>query len=299
MSGDCNPDAPYHWLKQREKDGRLLMLDTEHRDNPVYWDAVKNDWTDKGRAYVLGKLEKLTGVRLQRLRWGKWVGAEGIVYPEFNREVHIIPRFATPDNWERIWVIDFGYRDPFVWQEWAIADNGDMYMTREIYMTGRTVKDHIEMILSITKAKQYPSQRPSAIICDHDAEDRATVEQVLAENRMPMLTLPAYKRIAPGIAGMKGRLSRNKLFFMEDSIYEVDPILSENKHPTSTTEEVESYVWDEKKRHGLIVPKDEYNHGMDAARYAVAFVDDLAIDPQDQEDSVVLDDDERVVISPY
>jgi GrpB-like predicted nucleotidyltransferase (UPF0157 family) len=49
----------------------------------------------------------------------------------------------------------------------------------------------------------------------------------------------------------------------------------------------------------MIVPKDEYNHGMDTQRYAVAFVDDLAIDPQDAEDLVTLDEDERVIISPY
>jgi hypothetical protein len=299
LLGDCNPDAPYHWIKQREKDGKIVLLETDHKDNPVFWNVEKQEWTDVGRSYVLGTLESLTGVRLARLRYGKWVGAEGLVYTEFDRNVHIIPRFIPPDDWERIWVIDFGFIDPFVWQEWLIKPTGEMYLYREIYMTQRTVADHMACILEVTKCKIYKSQRPSAIICDHDAEDRATVDQVLQKNGIDCFTMPAYKRIAPGINAVKRRLQHRSVFIMEDALVETDTDLLNKKRPLCTSDEVESYVWDEKKRGGMYVPKDEYNHGQDCVRYAIAFVDDLAIDPQESEDLRVLDDDERVKISPY
>ena len=45
LMGDCNPDAPAHWLKQRASAGRLVMLESRHEDNPALWDAEAGQWT--------------------------------------------------------------------------------------------------------------------------------------------------------------------------------------------------------------------------------------------------------------
>src|SRR3546814_17004871 len=62
----------------------------------------------------------LTGVQRQRLLDGRWVAAEGIIWPEFDPAVHLVDRFDIPDDWTRYWTVDFGYIHTFVAQWWAV-----------------------------------------------------------------------------------------------------------------------------------------------------------------------------------
>jgi phage terminase large subunit len=89
LLGDCNPDAPTHWIKQRERDGVLQLWVSRHEDNPAMWDKNLKVWTASGQRYI-DRLENLTGVRYQRLRLGKWVAAEGQVYESWNPDQHLL-----------------------------------------------------------------------------------------------------------------------------------------------------------------------------------------------------------------
>jgi phage terminase large subunit len=62
---------------------------------------------------------------------------------------------------------------------------------------------------------------------------------------------------------------RARIFLMCDSLVARDPNLAERKLPTCTEEEIEGYVWDERK--DLPVAKD--NHGCDSMRYACMWAD--------------------------
>jgi PBSX family phage terminase large subunit len=86
---DTNPDAPQHWLKLRCDRGATRMVECRHEDNPVLYDNARGEWTENGREYIKG-LDALTGVRLHRLRHGRWVAAEGIVYDAWDRAVHLV-----------------------------------------------------------------------------------------------------------------------------------------------------------------------------------------------------------------
>ena len=297
LLGDCNPDDPNHWLKKAQARGHLKMLQTAHQDNPVLWDQENQCWTEKGLQYI-SRLDQLDGVRLKRLRYGLWVGAEGVVYDQFDRELHICERFPIPRQWPRYWVVDFGFKDPFVWLNIAESPEGIMYLDQQIYMTGRTVEDHAVTILD-TAAGQ---PKPQAIICDHDLEDRMTLER-----HLQMSTIPAYKAILPGIEAVKARLRVHPILncptfqIMQGSLVEVDNSLVEEGKPHSTEDEFSSYTWpEEKKINKKDVPIDRWNHGMDAMRYAVAFVDSISVDPTSLDNYVYqLDDMDRVRISDY
>jgi len=266
--GDCNPASPSHWIRRRARAGHLVMHKSTHRDNPVLFDAESGTWTERGRDY-LAKLEALSGLRRDRLYKGLWVSAEGIIYAAFDREKHVIDRFAVPSDWPRIWSVDFGYNNPFVWQCWAISPDGDLYLEHEIYRTGRLVEDHAREIKRIAKG----FGRPLDVFCDHDAEDRATLERHLG-----ITTTAAYKGVRPGIEAVQARLrvkqnGKAGLYFFRDALAEADPELAARKLPTCTVEEIEAYVWDQKRPD---VPVKSNDHGCDAMRYAVAGVDDLA-----------------------
>jgi len=266
IMGDCNPDQPRHWLKQRADQGRLEMLESRHEDNPELWDG--QDWTPKGKAYI-ARLDALTGVRYQRLRLGRWAAAEGLVYDGWDRAIHLIDPFDIPDDWRRIRVIDFGFTNPLACLWFAVDGDGRMYRYREIYMTQRTVRVHAQQINALSEGEYI-----EATVCDHDAEDRATLE----ENGIP--TIGAQKAISPGIQAVQERLKvqqdgKPRLFLFRDALVKRDQALVEAKKPTCTEEEIDSYVWpkgvDGKAIKEQPVKLDD--HGMDATRYGVMYVD--------------------------
>lgn len=273
LIGACNPDAEHHHLYQRGQSGSLLMMESRHEDNPAYFSA-DGRVTPAGAAY-LAKLDKLTGVRYLRLRRGLWVAAEGLVYESWDPAIHLVD--AMPEGWEtwtRWWSVDFGYTNPFVLQCWAEDGDGRLWLYREIYMTGRLVEDHASQIMGIVRdgRGEWREPRPRAVICDHDAEDRATLERHIG-----MGTVAARKSISTGVQAMEARLrlagdGRPRLYVLRDSLVERDETLAEAGKPTSFATEITGYVWpkgmDGKPRKE--VPVDEDNHSMDAGRYVIA-----------------------------
>jgi phage terminase large subunit len=257
--------------------------------------------TDAGRDYILGKLDRLSGPRKQRLRYGKWVAAEGQIYEEWDEAHHLVDRFKIPRSWPRFWSIDFGYRNPFVCQRWAQDPDGRLYLYAETYMTGRLVEDHARNILrEVTRMTGDPEPgdaedplkavqagrrvwrepMPDAVICDHDAEGRATWEK-----HSGLTTVAANKDVLTGIELVQARIRRDAtgkagLFILRDSVTERDQKLIDAAKPASTAEEVPGYVWKRKPSTVLAGERPEPeepvkvdDHGCDGKRYLVAHID--------------------------
>jgi PBSX family phage terminase large subunit len=274
LLADCNPDAPHHWLKVRCDADKTLMLDSRHEDNPLLFDDT-GTLTEIGTAYI-GKLDNLTGVRYQRLRRGLWVAAEGLIYEEWDPAIHLVDRFIVPDTWTRYWSVDFGFTNPFVLQCWAEDPDGRLYLYRELYRTKRLVEDHARDILKLVRdVKQiWREPRPRAIICDHDAEDRATLERHLG-----MSTVPAQKTVSDGIQAVATRLridgtGRPRIGVFRDAVVARDHELVDQRKPACTAEEIVGYVWDTGAGKKIKeTPLKENDHGCDALRYMVAHLD--------------------------
>jgi phage terminase large subunit len=264
--GDTNPDAPTHWLKRRADSGAVRMLESRHEDNPALWTG--SDWTDAGRKYI-AKLDALTGVRKLRLRHGKWAAAEGMVYSEWDRSVHLIDRFPIPDDWQRVRSIDFGYTNPFVCQWWAVDPDKRVYLYREYYQTQRIVADHAKEIERLSGNERY-----IMTVADHDAGDRATLRSV------GIYTKAAKKAVKTGIEAVQSRLrmqpdGKARLFVMRDCLVHRDADLVEAKKPIGLAEEIDGYVWatGTDNRAAKEEPVKLNDHAMDAARYAVMAID--------------------------
>jgi len=114
-----NPDTPSHWIHRRLiEGGEARVYLSGAPDNPY-----------NPEDYLVA-LDRLTGPLRDRLRDGRWVQAEGAVYPEWDATVHLIDPFPVPAEWRRFRSIDFGYTNPFVCQWWAIDGDGRMYLYR-------------------------------------------------------------------------------------------------------------------------------------------------------------------------
>jgi phage terminase large subunit len=266
--GDCNPSHPTHWLLERASAGKLKHLVSQHEDNPRYF-RPDGTPTTEGVDYI-ARLDSLTGVRYLRLRRNIWAAAEGVIYEGFDAAIHVIDPFPVPASWERVWAVDFGHTNPFVWQDWALDEDRRAYLVREIYMSGRLVEDHARQILALG------GPRPSVIVCDHDAEDRATFER-----HTGMGTIAAEKAVTMGIDAVAERLKiaadgRPRMQFFRDALVEKDPSLTDRKLPTCTVEEIPGYIWapepasaDRKREQ----PVKKNDHGADCARYMVVEID--------------------------
>ncbi len=284
---DVNPGPPTHWLNQRMNSGRTTRLISRHEDNPRYWTG--SDWTPEGQNYIFEVLGGLTGVRLARLRYGMWAAAEGTVYEDsWDRSRNIIDPIPLPREWPRYLSIDFGYMHPFVCQWWALGPDGQLYRYREIYRTKALVEDHCQAIalasgwyhlLPRTHGKyqatppEWADPLPREIVCDHDAEDRATFERHLR-----LYTTPAKKTVSDGIQAVASRLrpagnGKPRLYFFRNAVKDRDPDLIRMKRPTCTEEEFESYVWKQDSSGAKDEPVKENDDGLDACRYMVAHLD--------------------------
>ena len=264
----ANPAGPNHWLKRRAEGGRLSLITSCHEDNPLLYDTKAEQFTPFGSAY-LAKLDALTGVRYQRLRKGLWVAAEGMVYDQFDWNLHVVDRFSPPKSWTRYWAVDFGYTHPFVWQAYAKDEEGRLYRFAELYHTGLLVEE------AAAKIKEWKRRTgedfPEALLCDHDAEGRATLEKHLG-----VPTIAARKSVSPGIQAVMKRLQvaedgRPRLFFLRGSAIARDQRREEAKEPTSTEEEFELYLWQDGLKDS--VPVKRHDDGLDALRYVCMHLD--------------------------
>lgn len=275
-----NPGPPTHHLKARAEAGRTVMLYSKHEDNPRMHDG--RDWTEYGREY-LERLDSLTGARYQRMRWGKWVAAEGQIYEAWDPAVHVVDPFDIPAGWTRWMSVDFGYTNPQVTQFWAEDGDGRLYMYREFYRTKRTVAEHGADIMRAVADEdprnpgkwKWREPKPRTMVCDHDAEGRVVLSQAVGIG-----TVPAIKGVADGIQAVQARLKpagdgKPRLFLFRDALVSRDQELVDAKRPTCTEEEFPGYIWERPGASAKLtapkeVPLKENDHGMDALRYLVA-----------------------------
>jgi hypothetical protein len=294
LIADTNPSVPHHWLKKRCDAGQTMLLESRHTDNPIY---VNDDgsYTERGRNYIEGVLQKLTGPRKLRLADGKWVSAEGVVYDNYDPLIHLIDQFEIPPSWPRIWGCDFGFTNPFVLQFWAIDPDGRLILYREIYRSQRLVEDHARDIMDLVTipdpdyvhpegeerlpchGRIWIEPQPRALVTDHDAEGRATLEKYLG-----MSTRPALKtiRVSEGIQAVQSRFkiagdSKPRMYLCRDAVVHIDQALVDAGKPTSTVQEVLGYVWADGTKEE---PLKKDDHGMDTTRY-VTVDEDMAPRP--------------------
>lgn len=266
LMADCNPSFPHHWLKRRCERGQTTMINSKWKDNPVLWDGSK--WTVRGKEYVR-VLNSLTGVRRKRLADGVWASAEGLVYDLYDPAVHLWkPMVEPPKDWPHYWGVDFGYTNPFVWQDWVRRPDGELQLYQEIYRTQTLVEDHAAEIKRLQHKARSPD--PEWIVCDHDAEGRATLERELG-----ISTIAAKKNVKEGIEAVSSRMKPGPkgtpgIYICRDACRSRDQSLLDISAPSCTEDEMSEYIWND---NGKDEPVKKNDHGMDAMRYVVAQCD--------------------------
>ena len=75
---------------------------------------------------------------------GTW--GEGAVYEGYDTALHVVDKFSIPEEWPRMWVVDFGYTNPLCFQAWASDPDGRLYRYHEIYKTMNALQRGPEIV---------------------------------------------------------------------------------------------------------------------------------------------------------
>jgi phage terminase large subunit len=129
------------------------LIEKAPYDKDIYYIEVDS----RENPYVpLDELEsiarKLSQDELEMRLKGKYIQFAGLVYKEFNKDVHVIPPFKIPSHYPKFRAIDHGInRDhPTVCLWAAVGPNGELYVYDEYYQSDKTIRENCESIRAIT-----------------------------------------------------------------------------------------------------------------------------------------------------
>ena len=122
----CNPGSPQHWFYlewiKKHKERNALYLHFEMADNP----SLSEKTLERYRS-------QYSGVFYDRYILGKWVLAEGLIYPMFGTD-NITDE--VPESGEYYISCDYGTLNPFSAGLWCVTDKKAVRI-REYYYSGR------------------------------------------------------------------------------------------------------------------------------------------------------------------
>ena len=183
----------------------------------------------------------------RRRHMGEWATLEGLVYPEFDFDTHVVRPFDIPTHWERFGGMDFGHSQPTVILSVA-KDPQDQcfYVYSEFYRKESYLKDVANYLMRENLRYVLADPQGAGWISElRKSFGRGEVQQ-------------ADNKIDSGIERIGGLLKEGRLKFFAGKV-------------ENTVGEIEDYHYPAPSQDGADkkdkpVKKDD--HGMDALKYA-------------------------------
>lgn len=238
----CNPGNPNHWFKEEWIDKReehnALYLHFEMTDNPSLSDKT------------LARYQSMYhGVFYDRYVRGLWVVAEGLVYPMFSVNTHVLDEIPWQALQYGKWYIsiDYGTENPTAAGLWCLH-RGTAYMAQEYYYN----------------SKKLNYRRT-------DEEHYASIEALAGDRQIERVI------VDPSAASFKETIRRHGRFSVWngdnsviDGIRLTGTLLQAEKIKVcscckNTISEFQSYRWDTEAIEDAVIK--EFDHSMDQMRY--------------------------------
>jgi len=150
--------------------------------NPEVWyefmEWGDNPYLDKEEVNLL--TQTLTNDQLDSRRYGRFRSESGLVYTEFDENVHVIEPRELPSEWQDTLSIDPGLNNPLSCHWYSVDYDGNVYVVEEHFEAGQTVEYHANRIKEISNRlgwKRDSSGRIGAII------DSAANQKTLAATK--------------------------------------------------------------------------------------------------------------------
>jgi PBSX family phage terminase large subunit len=206
--------------------------------DPEYYESLKRSY---GGDFALQELD------------GEFIAFEGLIYPEFRRELHVVT--AVPDQFtSTVAGVDWGFANPGVILPFGIDGDGRAWQVGEYYQRQRRIEEWVEVA---KQARQTWGIK--TFFCDPSEPD-----YIKAFRDAGLPAQAADNSVNSGLQRVKNRLvvqkdGKPRLMVRRDAVY--------------TISEYESYQWAENRFGMRDMPVKANDHAMDATRYAVMGLD--------------------------
>ena len=254
-------------------------------NNDEIW-HIEMEWADNpylDKKEIESMTKTMSEEELESRRYGKFMQCGGLVYNEFNENIHVIEPFDIPKEWYDIISIDPGLNNPLSAHWYARDYDGNVYVIAEHFEKGKDVYFHAQRIKEISKNLDwhYYNGRLTALI------DSAANQRTLASNKSvvelfyenDIITNPKVnKDMFSGINTVKR--------YLKDG--EGNSHLYIFKNCVNLIKEIKSYWWGD---NDLPVKKDD--HCLDEMRYYLMSI--CQIPTRKEEKSLVQKDKEKLI----
>lgn len=234
-----NPWNEKHWLKKRffdAPDSETLALTTNY---------LCNEWLDAADKKVFETMKKNNPRRYAVAGLGGWGIVDGLVYENWKEQEFTLEQIRKDYKIESAFGLDFGYtNDPSaLFAGFIDVQNRKIFVWDEMYETGLSNKKIAEKITSLG----YGKERITA-----DSAEPKSIDE-----------LKGYGLRVLGAAKGKDSIN-NGIQFIQDFEIIIHP------RCVHFLTEISNYTWDKDKfNNKLNKPIDDFNHLMDAMRYAL------------------------------
>lgn len=243
---NCNPSSSEHWFfkewvdenSEKTAEKNRLHLHFTMDDNYSLGEEVKKRYD---RMY--------SGVFHDRYIKGLWVLAEGLVYPMFNKNKHILDEYKPVSNTLYYISCDYGTLNPCSMGLWAVGKNKAVRI-KEFYYDGRkkgVQKTDEEYYKELEKLADGFEIR--YVIVDPSASSFITT----IKKHGKFTVRKARNDVLNGIRATMDFLNNDKLFFC--------------KNCKDIIREFSLYCWDSENLHEKDTVIKENDHAMDDMRY--------------------------------
>ena len=229
----------------------------KNADKEIWYQFIEwkdNPFLDKREIKLLQ--QSLDKKMLESRQFGRFNIQEGLVYPEFDENVHVIPPFTCPKEWQDMISIDPGLHNPLS-AHWFCQDfDGNIYVVAEHYMAGKDIDYHAEALHKISDKLGWQRTASGNLIA---LIDSAAGQRTLASSKSVSelfyergihVNMQVNKDLFSGIAKVKSYLNGKnaKLYIFSCCV--------------NLIREFKGYFWGQGEK-----PIKRDDHALDALRY--------------------------------
>lgn len=231
----------------------------DKNDDEIWYETM--EWADNpflSKKEIENMTKSLPAEEIESRRYGKFMQNGGMVYSEFEENVHVIEPFDVPVEWQDNISIDPGLHNPLSAHFYAVDYDGNVYVVAEHYQAQKTVEYHAEKIKEIARKLNWKTDSKGFLraIIDSAARQKTlasekNVVELFYENGI-LVNPQVDKDMFAGISTVKSYLKTadgsTRLFIFKNCV--------------NLIREIKNYWWGDGD---LPIKKDD--HALDELRY--------------------------------
>ena len=231
----------------------------EKNDDEIWCETM--EWADNpflSKREIESMTKSLPADEIESRRYGKFMQNGGMVYSEFDENIHVIEPFNIPLDWQDNISIDPGLHNPLSAHFYAVDFDGNVYVVAEHYAAQKTVEYHAEKIKEIADRLHWKRDSRGFL---HALIDSAAGQRTLASEKNVvelfydngiLVNPKVNKDLFSGISVVKSYLKtadgKSRLFIFKNCV--------------NLIREIKNYWWGDDD-----VPIKKDDHCLDELRY--------------------------------